>query len=205
MASAYPTQSSTDQDPFAGGSKTPSLSWKGLPIGSAFTLQVLEPAKLLHSRNFETNEPDYWDVEKTQPKMSAVVNVRVVSGPHSVGEERSVWAQKPSDLFAAIATAQQTAGSKIATGGTLHLRFHAETPHENKRFSAIKHYQAKYEPPAADAFGAEAPVAAPRYAQPAQAAQTAPAAAPMGWPQRLAAAPTMEQLLDDPKKPPLRW
>ena len=64
-------------DPF-GTQRIPALSWKGLPVGSVFVLTVLEPAKLLHSRNFETNQPDYWDAEKTQPVMSAVVNVRVV-------------------------------------------------------------------------------------------------------------------------------
>lgn len=174
-------------DPFA-NTKTPSLSWKGLPIGSVFTLQVLEPAKLLHSRDFETNEPAYWDGNPPQPKMSAVINVRVLAGPHSVGEERSVWAQKPSNMFAAIASAQKAAGAQIAPGGTLSLRFAGETPHENKRYNPIKSYDAKYEPPtASDAF-TDAP---PQYAQPARTAQPVPNAAAVqqqitpsapGWP-----------------------
>ena len=174
---AYP-QPYNDDDPFAGGTKTPALSWKGLPIGSTFVLQVLEPAKLLHSRNFETNQPDYWDEEKTQPKMSAVVNVRVLDGPHSVGETRSVWAQKPSNLFMAIAQAQTEAGARIAPGGILRLRFSGETPHENRRYSPIKNYQAKYEAPAAsDAFADSAPHA------PAQPGATSPQAQ-AGWPQQ---------------------
>lgn len=148
-------------DPFSGGTKTPSLSWKGLPVGSAFRLEVLEPAKLIHSRNFETNEPDYWDTEKTQPKMSAVINVRVIAGPHSIGEDRSIWAQKPSNLFVAIADAQRAAGSRIEARGTLHLTFAGETPHENKRYSPIKQYTAQYTPPTSaarpDAFGEEGP------------------------------------------------
>ena len=90
---AYPYTPQSD-DPFSGGTKVQSLSWRGLPVGSEFTLTVLEPAKLLHSRDFETNLPAYWNNDPTQPKMSAVLNVRVVEGPHSVGEERSIWALK---------------------------------------------------------------------------------------------------------------
>lgn len=173
MNTAY--QSSND-DPFSGGSKTPSLSWKGVPVGSVFTLKVLEPAKLLQSRNFDTNQPDYWDPEKTQPKMSAVVNVHVVAGPHSVGEDRSIWAQKPSSLFVAIADAQRAAGAMIAAGGTLHLKFDSETPHTNTRYNAIKNYLAKYEPPAGqDAFAPVAPVRVESRPQPHPAG-------PMGWP-----------------------
>ena len=135
------------QDVFAGGTKTPSLSWKGLPVGTIFTLEVLEAPKLLQSRDFDSGELAYWDEAKQQPKMSAVVNVRVLTGPHSIGEERSIWAQKPSSLFQAIAAAQATAGQLLAAGGTLALRFAGEKPHENKRFNAIKMYEARYEPP----------------------------------------------------------
>lgn len=187
----YPSM--TDQDPFAGGGKTPSLSWRGLAVGSVFVLEVLEPATLVQSRNFDTNEPDYWDEAKTQPKMSAVVKVRVRSGPHSVGEERSIWAQKPSSMFAAIAHAQVQSGARLAPGGVLSVRFDSETPHENKRFNAIKNYVAKYEPPAAsDAFAA-----------PTQQQAYAPAQqpTPTGWPAQQPVQPTL------PGTPPAqsRW
>lgn len=180
-------QSSTD--PFAGGQKTPALSWKGLPIGTVFVCRVLEPAKLLHSRDFETNEPAYWDLEKTQPKMSAVINVTILDGPHSVGEDRSIWAQKPSQLFQAIAQAQKEAGAQIGEGGVLRLKFAGETPHENKRYSPIKNYLAKYEPPAArDAFETPTPAPVgqqPQYARPATTTTApAPQAPPAGWPQQ---------------------
>jgi hypothetical protein len=158
------------EDPF-GTTKTPSLSWKGLPVGSTFTLEVLAPAKILHSRDFSTGDPAFWDpVTKQSPILSAVVNVKVVAGPHSVNEERSVWAQRPSNLYAAVADAQKAAQAKLAPGGILHLRFSGEKPHENPRFNAIKEYQAKYEPPAAtaDVF---VPTAQPSYVQPAQTTQ----------------------------------
>ena len=152
-------------DPFYGGEKVPSLSWKGLPVGSTFTLEVLEEAKSLQSRNFETNALDYWDEEKQRPKMSAVLNVMVKAGPHSVGEMRSIWAQIPSNLFIALKEAQKVAEAKFQPGGILHVKFTGEVPHENKKYNAIKQYAAKYDAPAARA--------ADPFAQPAQAAQPA--------------------------------
>lgn len=144
-------------DPFAGGKKTPSLSWRSLPIGSTFTLRVLAPAKLLQSTDYTTQKPKFWEDDPTRPVMSAVINVTVLAGPHSVGEDRSVWAQRPSDLFAAIAQAQTDAQARITTGGTLHLNFMGETKHQDPRMNPIKNFRAQYEPPAPDAFEQAAP------------------------------------------------
>jgi hypothetical protein len=170
-------------DPF-GYEKVPSLSWKDLPVGSTFSLEVLEPAKALQSTNFETQQPDYWDAEHTRPKMAAVINVRVVAGPHSVGEVRSIWAQIPSNLFVAIKNAQKAADAPLAPGGLLHLRFAGTVVHENKRYSPIKQYEAKYTPPAAapDPFIHEfAPEAQPSAAPAAPAAPAPAKPVTSGW------------------------
>lgn len=161
-------------DPFALGKKMPSLSWRGLPLGSTFTLRVLEPAKLLQSNDFTTQKPKFWEDDPSRPVMSAVINVTVLAGPHSVGEERSIWAQRPSDLFAAIAQAQVDAQARITTGGTLHLKLLGETKHPDPRMNPIKNYAAKYEPPAPDAFEA----AVPSWTRPTPAAPAPPASPP---------------------------
>jgi hypothetical protein len=179
-------------DPFYGSEKIPSLSWKGLPPGSTFELIVLDAAKAIQSRNFESGQPDYWDAEKTRPKMAAVLNVLVVSGPHSAGEDRSIWAQIPSNMFIALKEAQKTAESRFAPGGTLYLRFTGEVPHENKRYSPIKQYEAKYVPPvfstASDPFAPtpepeqpQAPAPAPQPGRPAWAQAAVPATTLHGW------------------------
>lgn len=154
-------------DPFS-YEKIPALSWKDLPVGATFTLEILEPAKSLQSTNFATQQPDFWDAEKTRPKMAAVINVVVLAGPHSVGETRSVWAQIPSNLFIAIKDAQKAVEARLAAGGILHLKFMGTKPHENKNFSPIKQFVAKYEPPATtpqqhDPFAEQATPAAPAY------------------------------------------
>jgi hypothetical protein len=158
-------------DPFSGGEKIPSLSWKDLPVGSTFTVEILEPAKAIQSRDFETGELAFWDTDKQQPKMSAVINVHVLAGPHSIGEDRSIWAQIPSNILMAMKEAQKAAEARIETGGILHLKFTGTKPHENKRYSPIKQYVCKYEPPAStpqhDPFAEQAKPAAP--AQPATA------------------------------------
>lgn len=156
-----------DTDPFYGGERIPSLSWDKLPIGATFTVRINEPAKLLQSAEFGTGALKFWDTERTRPVMCAVLNVTVVLGPHSVDEERSIWAQIPSNLFLALKEAQKQADCKFLPGGTLHLRFVGEQPHKTKGFNAIKQYQARYIPPVQtqgpDPFvNGEAPAQSPR-------------------------------------------
>lgn len=142
----------TDIDPFAGGVKVAALSFKDQPVGATVIMQVTGPAKLVQSRDFETGEPAYWDEAHTQPKMSAVVNGTVD------GEERALWAQKPSAMFTAIAEAQTKAGERIAAGGTLKIKYTGDKPNaKNPRLNAAKQYAAIYEPPAAGAFDTDEP------------------------------------------------
>ena len=161
----YAPRPQTDEDPFESGEKTPSLSWRDQPVGTVFVLEVLEPTKKLQSRNYNTNKPDYWDDDPASPKMAAVVNVLVQSGPHSVGEKRSIWAQIPSNLFVEIREAQKTAGARLAPGGILQLKFVGEVPHTDPKKHPIKQYKARYSPPATgdaeDPFADAAPSAPP--------------------------------------------
>jgi hypothetical protein len=160
----------TVTDPFAGGTSTPSLSFKDAPVGTSFTCTVVEAPTLLQSRNFETGNPDFWP--DGNPKMSAVVKVTVN------GEERSIWAAKPSAMFAAIASAQQTAGQQITPGGTLVVTYTHDKPNENPRLNAAKQYSVVYTPP--NAFGTEAQEipADVQQARPAQAATPAATGGP---------------------------
>src|SRR5882724_10802282 len=105
----------SNEDPFA-NVKRPAVSFKDVPVGGIVTILIAAPAAKVQSRDFETGEPDHWDDARTQPKYSAVVNGTVD------GEDRALWAQIPSALFAAIAEAQQKAGQKIDTGGTLRIK-----------------------------------------------------------------------------------
>jgi len=192
----YPAQQSADADPLEGGDKAPAISFKGAPIGTVYTMTVTAAAKLVQSRDFETGELAYWPGnvpgQVGNPKMAVVINGTVN------GEERSLWATKPSDMLAALQKAQKDAGQRILPGGTLHVKLAGETPHDNPRLNAKKNYAAMYVPPvAADPIAngpefaqpqVQAPVAQPQQqaqqvAQPAFPPQAAPA------PQQQAPAP----------------
>jgi len=113
-----------DIDPF-GSDKAPAVSWKDAPVGTVVTMKVSGPAKLVQSTDFKTKEPAKWP--DGNPKMSVVINGTVD------GEERSLWAPKPSALFAAIAEAQKAVGQngkahRLREGDTLLVKFTGTKP-----------------------------------------------------------------------------
>jgi hypothetical protein len=159
------------QDPFAGGTSVPAVSFKNAPVGATVILEVTERPELVQSRDYETNQPAFWP--DGNPKMSAVVKGTVN------GELRSVWAQKPSSLFTAIKQAQEQAGAAIEPGGVLTVQFIGEEPTDNPRKAPRKLYSATYRPPAVAAA----------FAGPAPQQQ----ATPPTWAQQPAAAPAASQ------------
>jgi hypothetical protein len=167
-------------DMFGGSESVPSVSFKDAPVGATVTGKVTEAPSLVQSRDFDSGNPAFWP--DGNPKMSVVTKLMLTNG-----EERGLWAPKPSAMFAAIAEAQKTAGALIAVGGTLTVTFTGTKPAENARLSPQKLYTVTYVAP--NAFEAQAdPVGAasagwaetaqnppPAWSQPAPAA---PAAAP---------------------------
>lgn len=143
--------SPTTADPFAGGESVPSLSFKDAKVGHTYEGVVISTPELVQGKDFETGEPAVWKNKdgSTSPKMSVVMQIRLNSG-----EERSLWAVKPSAMFAALKEAQQKAGKPFEVGGKIAVRYTGDKPNEkNPRLNAAKQYAVKYEPPApADAF-----------------------------------------------------
>lgn len=131
-------------DPFAVSEKHPSLSFKDAPVGTSYTGKVVERPALVQARDYETGERATWD--DGNPKMTVVTTLEVN------GEKVSLWAPKPSAMFAAMGEAQQQAGATIAPGGTLTVEYVGDKPNErNPRLNPQKQYRVTYQPP--DAFG----------------------------------------------------
>lgn len=172
-------------DPFAGGDTVPSISFKDAPVGTTYTGQVTEAPALIQARDYETGQPAFWP--DNNPKMTVVTKIALTTG-----EERSLWAPKPSSMFAAIADAQKKAAALIAIGGTLTVTFSGEKPNAtNPRLNPQKLYTVTYVPPNAFEPPTPAPVAAaPLAVVPAQVPvpAAAPAAAPQWTPEQIAAA-----------------
>lgn len=162
-------------DDVFGGEGRPAVSWKDIQINERVRMRVDEPASLVQSRDFDTGEPAFWPANPDgtrNPKMSAVINVTVD------GEEKSLWAAKPSSLFAAIRDAQKKAGALVAPGGYLAVWISERKPNaKNPRLNAQNIFAAEYEVPNAfDEPAQQAPAA------PAQPAVSAPAAPPASVP-----------------------
>ena len=153
----------TDPDPLAGGDKAPAVSFKNAPVGTVVVLNVTSTAKLVQQRDFESGELATW--KDGNPRMAVVINGTVD------GEEHSLWAPKPSAMFAALVEAQKAAGQRIGPGGKLSVKYTGDKPNDNPRLKAQRLYAAKYEAP--DPF-ADATPATPAQRQPvAAAAQSA--------------------------------
>ena len=177
-------------DMFAGGDTVPSISFKDAPVGATVSGKVTEAPVLVQSRDFDTGNPAFWP--DNNPKMSVVTKIVLPTG-----EERGLWAAKPSAMFAAIAEAQKTAGALIAVGGTLTITLTGEKPNAtNPRLNAQKLYAVVYVPP--NAFEAQQAPAQGGVGQ--WGAQ--PAAAPPVWAAPPAAAPAA-QAWQQPAAPPL--
>lgn len=171
---------STAGDPFAQSDRTPSVSFKDKPIGTSYTLEVLEAPAMVQARDYESGEPAFWpDGGKKMTVVTKVVD-------KATGETLSLWAPKPSALFAAISEAQKAAGAVIAPGGTLVVTFTGEKPNEkNPRLNPAKQYAVRYTP--GDAFGAP-------QQPPALPAQTALPGAPLPPLPQTAYAPSAQPL-----------
>lgn len=141
----------TDQqqyvDPFAGAEKNPSISFKDAKPGTSYTGIVRSVPKEVQSRDYKTGDPATWpDGNK---KMSVVIEVEIN------GETRSLWAPRPSAMFAACAEAQKKAGAPISPGGTITVVFTHEIPNDDPKMNAAKQYTVTYVPP--NAFADEPP------------------------------------------------
>lgn len=141
-----------DDDPFAERPKSKAISWAEAPDGATITLKLDGPASKAQKRSYD--DPDvllYWDKEQTKPRYQAVVNGTLIAGDLGTDSEelRSLWADIPSSLFAAIAAAQTKAGVKLAANGLLTVKLTGRKKNPDKpRNKPANQFAARYEPPA---------------------------------------------------------
>ena len=137
-------------DPFDVPASVPSLSFKDSPIGFSYTGTVVRLPELIQARDFETGEKAWWDDAHTEAKMTVVLHVKM-----SDGQERALWAPKPSSMFAAIADAQRVTGKRMALGDTLTVTLIGEEPNRtNPKLNPAKQYRVVIAP--ADPFSGDA-------------------------------------------------
>lgn len=169
-----------------------SHSWKFTNPGDTHTGVITEVGDARQATEFGSNEPAYWDREKTRPKMQVAITLDTTErDPQDANDtgKRTLWVVedgRSGSILAAIrhAVAQAGAGT-IDIGGQLTVTFSGFDPNSKNPANPRKIYSASYVPPApaGGMFTNQAPAAQPAapapVAQPvAPAAQPAPAPAP---------------------------
>lgn len=145
------------QDPWAGTDKTPAVSFKDAPVGTVRTLVITEKAKQVQSRDYNTGEPKFWPVRNPGETPNPVMSV-VIVGTDENGEQRSLWAQKPSALLAALVDARKSSPTgDLEVGGKLEVKYTGDKPNkDNPRLNPAKQYAVRYTPPSQSASAPEA-------------------------------------------------
>lgn len=171
-----------------------SHSWKFTNPGDTHTGTITEVSDARQATEFGSNEPAYWDREKTRPKMQVAVTLDTTErDPQDANDtgKRTLWVVedgRSGSILSAIRQAVHQAGAgTIDIGGQLTVAFSGFDPNSKNPANPRKIYTASYVPPApaggmftnqatAQPVAAPATPAAPAPAAPAPAAQ--PVAAP---------------------------
>lgn len=161
---------SPDRPDIFGSESLPAVSWKNAPIGTVQRFLVESHPELVQSRDYETRQPAFWP--DGNPKYSAVLKGKLG------GEERSLWVDKPSAMFAAIGEAQKLVGRPVAPGDTLVITYtHDEPNKQSPHLNPAKQFKVVIE--AGSAFGAVNGTTAAPAAAVTPATQPAVATAPV--------------------------
>lgn len=165
-----------------------SHSWKFTNPGDTHTGTITEVSDARQATEYGSNEPAYWDKERTRPKMQVAVTLDTAErDPQDANDtgKRTLWVVedgRSGSILSAIRQAVHQAGAgTIDIGGQLTVAFSGFDPNSKNPANPRKIYSASYVPPApaGGMFTNQAPAqpAAPAPA-PAPVAQPAPAAAP---------------------------
>lgn len=170
-----------------------SHSWKFTNPGDTHAGTITEVGDARQASEFGSNEPAYWDREKTRPKMQVAVTLDTAErDPQDASDtgKRTLWVVedgRSGSILSAIRQAVQQAGAgTIDIGGQLTVTFSGFDPNSKNPANPRKIYAASYVPPApaGGMFTNQAP------AQPAAASAPDPAApAPAAAPAQPVAAP----------------
>lgn len=167
-----------------------SHSWKFTNPGDTHTGTITEVSDARQATEFGSNEPAYWDREKTRPKMQVAVTLDTAErDPQDANDtgKRTLWVVedgRSGSILSAIRQAvHQVGAGTIDIGGQLTVTFSGFDPNSKNPANPRKVYSASYVPPApaGGMFTNQAPAqpVAPAPAAPAAPAQpVAPAAAP---------------------------
>ena len=175
-----------------------SHSWKFANPGDTHTGTIIEVSDARQASEFGSNEPAFWDREKTRPKMQVAVTLDTAErDPQDASDtgKRALWVVedgRSGSILSAIRQAVHQAGAgTIDIGGQLTVTFSGFDPNSKNPANPRKIYAASYVPPApaGGMFTNQAPAQPAAAPAPAAPAQPVAAPAPVAQP---APAPTAQ-------------
>ena len=153
-----------------------SHSWKFTNPGDTHTGTITEVSDARQATEFGSNEPAYWDREKTRPKMQVAVTLDTTErDPQDANDtgKRTLWVVedgRSGSILSAIRQAvHQVGAGTIDIGGQLTVTFSGFDPNSKNPANPRKVYTAAYQAPAP---------AGGMFTNQAPAQPVAPAAAP---------------------------
>lgn len=162
-----------------------SHSWKFTNPGDTHTGTITEVSDARQATEFGSNEPAYWDREKTRPKMQVAVTLDTSErDPQDANDtgKRTLWVVedgRSGSILSAIRQAvHQVGAGTIDIGGQLTVTFSGFDPNSKNPANPRKVYSASYVPPAPAGGMFTNQAAAQPVAQPAAPAPAPAPAAP---------------------------
>lgn len=116
----------------------PSISFKDSKIGDSFT-GVITDLETAQVRDFETNEPKFWD--DGNPQLQVVLTLATDYIDETVeGDDGTRKLYLVGQKLTAMKQAVKEFGKQIAKGQIITITFTGEKPNANKRYNATKLY-----------------------------------------------------------------
>lgn len=116
----------------------PSISFKDSKIGDSFT-GVITDLETAQVRDFETNEPKFWDDGK--PQLQVVLTLATdYLDPTLDSDDGTRKLYLVGAKLTAMKQAVKEFGKQIAKGQIITITFTGEKPNANKRYNATKLY-----------------------------------------------------------------
>lgn len=132
-----------------------SHSWKFTNPGDTHTGTITEVSDARQATEFGSNEPAYWDREKTRPKMQVAVTLDTSErDPQDANDtgKRTLWVVedgRSGSILSAIRQAvHQVGAGTIDIGGQLTVTFSGFDPNSKNPANPRKVYTAAYQAPA---------------------------------------------------------
>lgn len=143
----------------AGGQKTPSVSWRDVPVGTVVSGTIAREPRTMQSRDIDDGSLEWWDAPaNTQPKMQMAIYLdtgTVHPDPAQYPDHDGVWAlyvRQSTQMHKQLREAIRLSGAKgLDIGGRLTVTYIGNGEHKDpvkaRKYNPPKLYRVEYQPP----------------------------------------------------------